>query len=186
MINKALTSKGFDITLALKTLKIGDPAPRFKLESYNAGLIDLDQALGQSKIVLIFSRYFGCPICQLDLKTLLEKVNKITSKVSQLLYVTQSGPDKAKQFIAEKGMNFPVIPSTTEGLYAQYGLGKFGLSDLIKIPSRLNAAKAAGFIHGDYEGTETQNPGQFVIDSEGKIIHAKKGWLDIEEILNVL
>jgi peroxiredoxin len=40
-------------------LKVGDKAPLFKLNSYNAGLIDLETLIGTQKIVLIFSRYFG-------------------------------------------------------------------------------------------------------------------------------
>jgi hypothetical protein len=43
-----------------------------------------------------------------------------------------------------------------------------------------------GFKHGEYEGWEKQGPGQFVIVEQGKFIHAKKGWLDIESILTVL
>jgi peroxiredoxin len=60
-----------------KGLKIGDDAPLFKLESYNAGVIDLGELIGSQKIVIIFSRYFGCPICQLDLKEILINVNAI-------------------------------------------------------------------------------------------------------------
>ena len=47
--------------MAKNKLKVGDKAPIFKLNSYNAGTIDLGKLKGQ-KIVLIFSRYFGCPI----------------------------------------------------------------------------------------------------------------------------
>ncbi|GAH08866.1 unnamed protein product [marine sediment metagenome] len=47
-------------------IKVGDKAPPFKLESYNAGTIDLGELIGKQKIVLIFSRYFGCPICQIE------------------------------------------------------------------------------------------------------------------------
>ncbi|MBY8987685.1 MAG: redoxin domain-containing protein, partial [Candidatus Lokiarchaeota archaeon] len=62
-------------------IKVGDKAPLFKLESYNAGTIDLGELIGgQQKIVLIFSRYFGCTICQLDFQTLLEGVPEIKEK----------------------------------------------------------------------------------------------------------
>ncbi|GAH06474.1 unnamed protein product, partial [marine sediment metagenome] len=68
------------------TIKVGDKAPPFKLDSYNAGLIDLGELIGKQKIVLIFSRYFGCPICQLDLNILMEAVPEINSKGAKLLY----------------------------------------------------------------------------------------------------
>ena len=43
----------------------------------------------------------------------------------------------------------------------------------------------AGIEHGEYEGWEKQGPGQFVI-AEGTIIHAKQGWLNLDNILEVL
>lgn len=164
-------------------IEIGEIAPVFKLDSYNAGIIDLQQELGKSKIVLIFSRYFGCPICQLDLKILLENYEKIINKGARLLYITQSGPEIAKQKISEHKISFPVIPSTKDELYATYNLGKMTLSTAAAVPFKLKAAKDAGFKHGAYEGSETQCPAQFILDSAGKFIHIKKGWLDIEALL---
>ncbi len=167
-------------------IKVGDKAPLFKIDSYNKGTIDLAVFIGQQKIVLIFSRYFGCPICQLDLKELLQRVPEIEEKQGKILYITQSGPDTAKELIEEEDISFPVIPSTKDELYAQYGLGKFTVGALAKIPGKLRAAKKAGITHGGHEGSETQCPGQFIIDSEGTVIQAKKGWLDIDAILEVL
>ena len=135
-------------------------------------MIDLSQLIGSQKIVLIFSRYFGCPICQLDLETLLKQVSEIEKRGAKVLYITQSA--------------FPVIPSSKDELYAQYGLGRFSAAAAAKVLIKGKQAKKAGYEHGEYEGYEMQCPGQFVIDTEGKIIHAKMDWLDIPEILEVL
>ena len=72
-------------------IKVGDKAPHFKIESFNEGMIDLGELIGTQKIVVIFSRYFGCPICQLDFNILLEAVPEIKEKGAKLLYITQSG-----------------------------------------------------------------------------------------------
>jgi peroxiredoxin len=167
-------------------INVGDKAPLFKLESYNAGTIDLEQLIGTQKIVLIFSRYFGCPICQLDLKNLLERFKEIEDKGAKLLYITQSGEKIGKQFIEEKGISFPVIFSTKDELYKDYGLEMMTVEAAKQVRKRVKAAFAAGFEHGEYEGWEQQGPGQFVIDTAGNIIHAQKGWLDIDAILEVL
>ena len=167
-------------------IKVGDDAPKFKLESYNAGTIDLDQLIGSQKIVLIFSRYFGCPICQLDLAELLIQAKEIENKGAKLLYITQSGEEIAKKFIEEKNITFPVIHSSKDDLYAQYGLGRFSATAAAKILGKGKEAKKAGYEHGEYEGYEMQCPGQFVIDTDGKIIHAKLDWLDVPSILEVL
>ena len=167
-------------------IKVGDDAPKFKLESFNAGIIDLEQLIGSQKIVLIFSRYFGCPICQLDLADLLKQADEIENKGAKLLYITQSGEEIAKKFIEEKKITFPVIHSSKDDLYAQYGLGRFSATAAAKILGKGKQAKKAGFEHGEYEGYEMQCPGQFVIDTNGKIIQAKMDWLDIPSLLEVL
>jgi len=167
-------------------IKVGDKAPLFKLDSYNAGTIDLGQLIGKQKIVLIFSRYFGCPICQLDLNILIEKVPEINHKGVKLLYVTQSGEKVAQEFIAKYNIEFPVIPSSKDELYAKYGLGLMTAGAFTKVRNKLKDATKLGLQHGDYEGWEKQGPGQFVIDEDGNIIHERKGWLLIPEIFAVL
>ena len=172
--------------MSKKKIKEGDKAPLFKIDSYNAGTIELGELIGKKKIVLIFSRYFGCPICQLDLNILLEKVPEIRNKGAKLLYVTQSGEKVAKEFIEKYKIDFPVIPSTKDELYAEYELGLMTAGAVTKVRSKLKEAVKLGLQHGDYEGWEKQGPGQFVIDEQGTIIHERKGWLLLPEIFEVL
>ncbi len=167
-------------------IKEGDKASIFKLDSYNAGTIDLAELLGKQKIVLIFSRYFGCPICLVDLNTLMKRKSEIQEKGLKILYITQSGEKVAKEYIEKENIDFPVIPSSKDELYAKYGLGVMTNEAVKQIPSKLKDVKKYGFEHGEYEGWEKQGPGQFVIDEQGTIIHALKGWLDIDNLLAVL
>ncbi|UCD02399.1 MAG: AhpC/TSA family protein [Promethearchaeota archaeon] len=169
-----------------RDLKEGDKAPLFKLESYNAGTIDLTELIGDQKIVLIFSRYFGCPICQTDLRTLMNRKSEIDEKGAKILYITQSGEKVAKEYIEKENIEFPVILSLKDELYAEYGLGLMTTESVSQIPVKLKDVKKYGFKHGEYEGWEKQGPGQFVIDEQGYIIHALKGWLDIDSLLAVL
>ncbi|MHA2398351.1 MAG: peroxiredoxin-like family protein [Promethearchaeota archaeon] len=168
-----------------KDINEGIEAPLFTLDSYNAGKINLEEFKGK-KIVLIFSRYFGCPICQVDLKELINRRADIDEKGAQILYITQSGEEIAKEYIEKEQLDFPVIPSSKDELYTDYGLGVMTPEAVKEIPLKLKEVMKYGFKHGEYEGWEKQGPGQFVIDEQGKIIHAKKGWLDIESILAVL
>jgi len=167
-------------------IKVGDKAPHFKIESYNEGMIDLSELIGAQKIVVIFSRYFGCPICQLDFNILLEAVPEIKEKGAKLLYITQSGEKVAKEFIEKYNVDFPIIPSSKDELYTEYGLGLMNAGAVTKVRSKLKEATKQGIGHGDYEGWEKQGPGQFVIDEQGNIIHERKGWLLLPEIFAVL
>ncbi len=167
-------------------VKIGDKAILFKLKSYNAGTIDLAELIGDQKIVLIFSRYFGCPICQVDLKELMTRKTEIEKKGAKILYITQSGEKVAKEYIEKEKINFPVILSSKDELYADYGLGLMTKEAVSQIPLKIKEVRKFGFEHGEYEGWEKQGPGQFIIDEQGTIIHALKGWLDIDNLLSVL
>lgn len=169
-----------------KELTEGSEAPLFKLNSYNAGKIDLGSLIGDQKIVLIFSRYFGCPICQVDLKELLKRKAEIEGKDAKILYITQSGEKIAREYIDNEKIDFPVIPSSKDELYAEYGLGLMTSEAVNLIPQKLKEVQKHGFKHGEYEGWEKQGPGQFVIDENGVIIHALKGWLNIDSLLSVI
>ena len=52
-------------------VSVGDYAPDFTLDSVNVGIVSLSGYLGK-KVVIIFGRYFGCPVCQLDFDELLQ------------------------------------------------------------------------------------------------------------------
>jgi peroxiredoxin len=166
-------------------LKEGDKAPMFTLDSFNAGTIELAELKGQ-KVVIIFSRYFGCPICLVDFSTLMKRKAEIEEKGVKILYITQSGEKIANEFIRKENIDFPVIPSSKDELYTDYGLNLMTSNSFTKIKEKLNEAKELGIEHGEYEGWEKQGPGQFVINEEGTIIHALKGWLDVDSILSVL
>jgi peroxiredoxin Q/BCP len=167
-------------------IKEGDKAPLFELDSYNAGKIDLKDFIGKQKIVLIFSRYFGCNICQLDLNILLAAAPDIEKKGAKVLYITQSGEKIAKEFIEKKNISFPVIYSTKDELYANYGLGMMTKEAASQIREKLKEATKEGIQHGEFEGWEKQGPGQFVINEDGIIVHKKEGWLDIPSIMDNL
>jgi len=172
--------------MAKNKIKVGDKAPQFKIESYNAGLIDLSELIGKQKIVLLFSRYFGCNICQLDFNILLESVPEIKEKGAKLLYITQSGEKVANEFIERYKVDFPIIPSSKDELYNEYGLGLMTMGAVTKIKSKMKEANKLRIEHGEYEGWEKQSAGQFVIDEQGNIIHERKGWLLLPEIFAVL
>ena len=172
-------------------ISVGEKAPLFKADSYNAGPIDLAELIGKQKIVLIFSRYFGCPICQVDLKELIENLPEIEGKGAKVVYITQSSKEKADEFINKYEISFPVIPSPQESkkvftLYKLYDLGMMSVGAVKNVPGKLKQAKNAGIEHGDYEGWEKQCPGQFVIGEDGKIIQAIRNWLDIVSLIEVL
>ncbi len=163
-------------------LKQGDAAPDFTAESVNMGTVNLRDHRG-GYVLLIFSRYFGCPVCQLEFDELLQY--KKAHPGLKLIYVNQSLPASARAYIEGRGVDFPVVTAEKKGdaypLYALFGVGRFGPRSAIEVLLKGRRARAAGKSHGPYEGIETQCPAQFHIDAEGKISSAHYGLLDLNK-----
>ncbi len=169
-----------------KKIKIGDKAPTFKLDSFNAGIIDLAELIGKQKIFLIFSRYFGCPNSQFDLKKLINHYTEIEEEGGKILFITQSGEKIANEFIEREKIEFPVIPSSKDELYKEYGLGMASDETWAEFEKNKKEIAKLGIKHLEYEGWEDQEPGQFLIDNDGSIAFKKKGWLDINSFIETL
>jgi len=168
-------------------ISVGDHAPDFTIESVNMGTVSLSSYKGE-RVVIIFGRYFGCPVCQLDFDDLLEYKDRIR-EYAEIIYLTQSSPESASSYINDYDVDFPVVPVSKEddyGVYRDYGVGNFGMGTTIEILRRASKARKIGKVHGAYEGRETQSPADFVIDGDGKVIWAHKGVLDVKKILGFL
>lgn len=164
-------------------LRSGDAAPDFSAETVNMGIVNLRDYRG-GDMLIIFSRYFGCPVCQFEFDELLE-YRKIHSGL-RVIYVNQSLPASARAYIEGRGVDFPVVAAEKRGdgypLYALYGVGGFVPRSAIEIFLKGRIALAAGKSHGPYEGIETQCPAQFYVDAGGRIASAHYGLLDLAKL----
>ncbi len=154
------------------------------MESVNLGAVSLGDFDGK-RVVLIFGRYFGCPVCQLDFDELLRYKDMI-KEYAELVYFTQSSPESAGDYISGYEVDFPVIPVSKEDdyqIYREYDVGNMGPSTLFNLFKRAREAKKEGKTHGSYEGRETQSPADFVVDEEGRIIWVNRGMLNLEKLL---
>lgn len=166
-------------------IEVGDNAPDFNLESVNSGKVSLSNFRGR-KVILVFGRYFGCPVCQDDFDALLEMSRKTDEAI---VYFTQSLEGSARKYLEDYEVTFPVvsIPKTSGyQLYKDYNVGMMGFNTMLGILRRSGEAKKKGKVHGDYEGRESQSPADFVVDENGKIVWANLGLFDAEKLMNYL
>ncbi len=168
-------------------LRVGEVAPTFEAESVNRGWVRLEDYRGR-RVLLVFGRYFGCPACYLDFKTLVDRQGEV-GEYAEIIYFTQSRPGMARRILGELEAEFPVVPVAREGgyrIYREYGLGRMGLREAVALLSRARKARGEGVRHGEYEGRETQVPGDFVVDGEGVVTWAHRGVLDLDQVLRHL
>lgn len=168
-----------------KKLKIGDPAPELKTKSMKGTDFDLGSFKGKKPVVLVFSRYFGCPVCQSDFDALLSAKDKIMEK-AELVYVTQSSVDSATKFLEKfDNIDFTIIcdPEKPYPVYKTFNIGK---SSLITLGRLMKAAASSKHHHGPKEGSETQSPADFIVGKGGTLVHVNYSLLDTEKILGVI
>jgi peroxiredoxin len=164
---------------------VGDRAPGFSLDSVNKGKVSLEDYSG-GKVVLVFGRYFGCPVCQDDFDELVALSGKTDLPI---IYFTQSLDGSARKYLEDYDIGFPVVPvPKTDGykVYKDYSVGMMGFNTMLGILRRAGEARKKGKVHGDYEGRETQSPADFVVNEEGNIIWANRGLFDAKALMGFL
>lgn len=163
-------------------MKVGDQAPDIEARTFNMGSFRLSDLRGKERVYVVFSRYFGCTMCQLDFKELMERAYDIL-KHGKMVYVTQSAPENAEKLLTGKTVPFPIVLDSKEPyyLYEAYGIGNLTPGDMPRVMARATKARAEGFQHGAYEGNERQSPAEFIISKEVTIEYAHYGPLDLEK-----
>lgn len=71
---------------------------------------------------LQFRRFAGCPICNLHLRSVTERIDEITAAGIREIVVFHSTPEELQRYEAD--LPLTVVPDPTEALYAAFGVGR--------------------------------------------------------------
>lgn len=117
--------------------------------------------------VLLFLRYYGCTICQLDLRRLRENYGGITAAGGKVLVVLQSEAATIREQIGPDEFPFDIVCDPAQALYRRYRVAPaLSMAKMAngRVLQKIGAAQAAGFSHGKYEGDELQLPAAFLVE----------------------
>ena len=157
-----------------------------------------DKVKEVDKTFLLFSRYFGCTLCQLDMLEYREAYERFRAKGAQILFVLQSPPETINAAVQDGDYPFEIVCNPDMSLYALYELPAAGSKVQLVSPGILKAIQQKrkkiaehGLEHGAYEGEELQLPGSFLLDREMNVLYDRraKNILDkptIDEMLAML
>lgn len=169
----------------------GSTMPTFTFDTpYESGR-DLYETVGQTPTFLLFLRYYGCTICQLDIHHLKENYEAFEQAGAKVMVVLQSKPEVIAKDVKQGELPFEIICDPQQKLYEQFEIlpakSKLGLASIATI-KKIRAAKKAGLVHGAYEGEELQLPALFLLGNEGRVqfAHYAKNAADLpshEEML---
>lgn len=141
--------------------------------------------------VLVFLRYYGCTICQLDIREYNNLYEEFIKYNVDLKIVLQSKPEILFNADKEKKLKVEIVCDPDQKLYNLFELKSAKDIEELKegnLMEKVYEARALGLTHGEYEGNELQLPGIFIVGKDNKILyeHYAKHGADIPRAKEVL
>ncbi len=127
-------------------LQPGDKAPDFTLPAVDGSQFTLSYHLTRGPVLLTFYRGDFCPVCNLYLRSLQDRVEQFQEAGAQIVAISSDQPDLAQHTVQRQQLAFPV------------------LSD----PER-RVVKVYDVVYNELEGHA--EPAVFVISPEGAIVY---------------
>jgi peroxiredoxin len=176
MVGKRVRNDRREYIMDMK-LTNGDKAPDFNFETpWDRGL-NFSKLANGKPAVLVFLRYLGCPVCQIDMANLKNEIGLIEKKGAKLFVILQSAPDTVSAVTEKSDWPFTIITDPKGELFKLYRVEPGGIIKWLH-PAGLIAAISAtlkGYRHGKFEGHETQLPAVFIVDGDSSIKFAHYG-----------
>jgi len=150
--------------------------------------------IDNKKTVLLFLRFYGCRISQLDMSKLEENYHNFIELNSQVFIVLQTDPFIIRERIKKNDLPFTIICDPEHKIYKLYGVKSSNKKVINQnYIDKLNEAKKKGFIKipNNNKEIKTQLPASFIINSRKEIEHVKYGSdsgdiLSIDKLLSLL
>ncbi len=160
-------------------IKAGEVLPDFVFDTPFEKGRTLRETTGRaSKTAILFLRYYGCTLCQLDIHQLAENYHRLTAAGGQVLVALQSDRETISAQLKKDSLPFDIICDPDQSLYRRFGVrGADGMMDMIdgRAYTKMAKAAASGFQHGKYEGNELQLPALLILDPMGRVQHVHYG-----------
>ena len=132
----------------------------------------------ESPALFLFLRYYGCRICQLDLRDLDQGYEAVRRAGGRVVVVLQSKREVLEAAAEEKPFPYTVICDPDQKLYKMFEILPAADKDELKggnAPQKAARAAELGMVHGEYEGNELQLPAAVLVDGSMTVRYAHYG-----------
>jgi thioredoxin-dependent peroxiredoxin len=171
-------------------LAMGDKAPDFRFKTPWDDEVNFYDAAGNNPAVLIFLRYYGCPVCQMEMAKIKRQIDLVRQKGGRVFVVLQSAPETIASLINKDDFPFTIICDPQGKVFQLYGVEAGGIIKYLHPAGLIAAIKAIGrgFKHGKFEGKETQLPAAFALDAQKviKYVHYGENISDMPPLTKML
>jgi peroxiredoxin len=158
-------------------LTIGNKARDFRFKTPWDDEVKFYDAVGYNPAVLIFLRYYGCPVCQMEMAKIKQEIDLVSKKGGRVFVVLQSAPETLASLTKKEDWPFTIISDPEGKIFQLYGVDAGGIIKYLHPAGLFAAIKAIsrGFRHGKFEGKETQLPAAFAMTGDKLIKYAHYG-----------
>ncbi|MBI2890457.1 MAG: AhpC/TSA family protein [Nitrospirae bacterium] len=155
---------------------VGASAPDFEVEDGRGRRLVLAKLRGE-KVLLVFLRHLGCPVCRLEISQLQARHAEFERADVRVIVFVESPEQKVQVFCRDRGLAYHLVGDPDRRVYLKYGVQRGGVAAFLSLGAAWGTMKALarGHAHGRFEGHELQLPGDFVIDRKGRVAHAYLG-----------
>lgn len=108
--------------LGAGAVEIDDDASAFVLETSGGDRVDIAEALGRKRVLLVFHGGYQCSTCRTQLRKLRRELGRIRALGTEILAVSDDPPIDAKRVAAELGHEIPVLWDRTRWVGHHYGM----------------------------------------------------------------
>jgi len=158
-------------------LQKGDTAQDFDFKTPWSAQQSFYESLGDQGAVLVFLRYQGCPVCQMEMAHLKQEIELFSKKGTRVFVFLQSSPEIVSQATNEEDWPFSIVCDPEGKIFEKYAVEPGGFFKYLHPAGMFSAIKAIGkgYRHGKFEGKETQLPAAFVVNAMRNINYAYYG-----------
>lgn len=161
----------------VKKLQSGDTATDFIYDTPWESGQEFYKTAGEQTTVLFFLRYYGCPVCRMEMANLKRDIKLFEEKRAKVFVLLQSAPSTITALTSQEEWPFSIVCDPEGELFQLYGVEAGGIFKYLHPSGMAAAIKATvkGFRHGKFEGKETQLPAVFVVNRNKTIQWAYYG-----------
>lgn len=145
---------------------------------WSSGNLFSERLKEQDKTILIFMRFYGCRICQLDITKIIASYDEFLRLGSQVFIVLQTSPEIIREQDDKDDIPLTIICDPKHELYQLYGVGTFeGRERPKEVTDKINEAsrKSIKKIENNNDEIPNQLPATFIMNKENIVQYACYG-----------
>ena len=158
----------------------GELLPPFTYDTPFAKSVRIEDTLRRvrGKTALVFLRYYGCRMCQYDMRQFEEKYPLIAGTGGQLLVVLQSTPESLRRQTEPEELPYDLVCDPEQRLYRMLEISPAASRETLvdeKSAKKMEMIEKTELRHGDYEGNELQLPAVFIVTPRRELTYVRYG-----------